>query len=357
MDEWYEEDQPNSSPFGPLQSIRKLVLRCEFESHYAPIVSEDSPLSPLLMQQRSFLPIGAYITQLEFQKPNMYLRTSFGMLSQLLHENWSYLIDCSSKEFYSTDYRSYFSDFNRFSIHFERLLRAGADINHVLVGCEGGFDEETTFCHKFYGCHFRHLIDYDLLGGYCEQYLDDTVNGSLNVLRYTRLLLRNGLSFFYGNFNGGYGSDFGYVYDTHEFDIWREFGLLGILVFTRVKRCIRIVYQLLALGYARRELHPGDLPVRNENLEFTRDLISFQHKHPDYKSDYRCLRRLVRHFDAGPLTLPQLARIAIRRAVGGVDFARRVRKLAHLMPPPLLRYVADADELLTSYPNIFKLKL
>ena len=122
--------------------------------------------------------------------------------------------------------------------------------------------------------------------------------------------------------------------------------MLGILVFTRAKRCIRIAYQLLALGYARRELHSGDLPVRNESLEFTRDLISFQHNHPEYKSEYRHLQRLVDHFDAGPLTLQQLARIAIRRAVGGVDFARRIRKLAHLTPPPLLRYVADADELL-----------
>ena len=135
------------------------------------------------------------------------------------------------------------------------------------------------------------------------------------------------------------------------------FGLMGVLIFTKQKSCMCIAYQLLALGFGRRELHPGDLPVRDVNLDLTREILDYPDDEGEWKSEFRNVRRLVRHFDAGPLTLQQLARIAIRRAVGGVDFARRVRKLAHLMAPPLLRYVADADELLTLYPNIAKLKL
>ena len=236
----YSENQ-TQSPFGPLQSVRMLVLRCEFVS-YASVVSEDSQLSSLLLEQLSSLPPGAIITQADFQKPNMYLSTSYGWLCQLFHENWSYLIDCERKYFFSSTYRSYFSDLNRFSIHFEGLLRAGADINHVLFGCAGGFMNKT-FCHKYYQCHSRDIINYDLLGGWCEQTYSDIEHDSLNILRYTQLLLRNGLSFFYGNFNSGPGADFGYV--CRGFDMWREFGLLGILVFTRAKCCISIAYQLL----------------------------------------------------------------------------------------------------------------
>ena len=123
-----------------------------------------------------------------------------------------------------------------------------------------------------------------------------------------------------------------------------------MLIFTRAKCCIRIARHLLALGYGRRELHPGDLPVREEHLCLTRDtLYVLEEVDSDgkWKSEFRDLQQLVDHFDAGPLTLQQLARIAIRRAVGGVDFARRIRKIAHLTPPPLLKYVTEADELLT----------
>ena len=48
-------------------------------------------------------------------------------------------------------------------------------------------------------------------------------------------------------------------------------------------------------------------------------------------------------FDAGPLTIQQLARIAIRRSVGEIDFERRVRALDSLLPTPLFKYVAGGD--------------
>ena len=123
-----------------------------------------------------------------------------------------------------------------------------------------------------------------------------------------------------------------------------------MLIFTRAKCCILIAHQLLALGYGRRELHPGDLPVRDEELGMDRDTIdSSECCYGELKSEARDLQKLIDHFDAGPLTLQQLSRIAIRRVVGGVNFARLIRKIAHLTPPPLLKYVAEANELLTLY--------
>ena len=83
-------------------------------------------------------------------------------------------------------------------------------------------------------------------------------------------------------------------------------GLLGELLRTKSKSCIRIAYQLLALGFGRRELHPGDLPVRDEHLKETRRILYRQPflYYPDgtltyeleWDSDFQPnVRRLVRH--------------------------------------------------------------
>ena len=315
--DWFKE-------YGPLYSARKLVLRCEFEGNYV----------EKLLLPHSSLPHGMLIMQGEFQKPNMYFSTSYGMLSRLLYENWN-LIDGLLIEKFSSSRRSYFSELTRFSIHFQRLLRTGADINHPPYGYETLFESKR----------FRELHHYDLLGGWCRQPLYYTSDDSRNILCYTKLILRNGLSFFYGDVVWDH-LDFGYCYS-----IDKEFGLIEMLIFTQTKCCIRIAYQLLALGYGRRELHRGDLTVRDEHLELTRNILDYSDIYGDEcESEFRDMQQLVDHFDAGPLTLQQLARIAIRRAVGGIDFARRIRKIAYLMPPPLLQYVADADELLTLEP-------
>ena len=105
--------------------------------------------------------------------------------------------------------------------------------------------------------------------------------------------------------------------------------------------------KLLALGYGRRELHTGSFPARDANLFATRMLLSV----PDVENNMvaQCeLRSLIDHFDAGPLTLQQLSRIAIRRAVGGADFAQQVRRIKSHIPPPLFDYVSDASEHLLS---------
>ena len=82
-----------------------------------------------------------------------------------------------------------------------------------------------------------------------------------NIIRYTRLLLRNGLSYFYGD-------------DIIKTDYcYKGNYLIFELFFSRVNCFQRIAYQLLALGVGRRELHPGDLPVRSVALEDTRFFI------------------------------------------------------------------------------------
>ena len=107
-----------------------------------------------------------------------------------------------------------------------------------------------------------------------------------------------------------------------------------------------IARQLLALGYGRRELHPAPLPLLDENLNDMRR-ASARLVPPKRKREL-LLKSLVEEFRAGPLSLQQLARIAIRRAVGGADFARKMNRLAGCIPPALLQYVADPTELMLS---------
>ena len=54
---------------------------------------------------------------------------------------------------------------------------------------------------------------------------------------------------------------------------------------------------------------------------------------------------IVCEFFSGPLTLLQLSRVEIRRAIGFRHFERRVNSLQ--LPPLLLRYVLRADEMLS----------
>lgn len=110
-----------------------------------------------------------------------------------------------------------------------------------------------------------------------------------------------------------------------------------------------IAKQLLTLGYGRRELHPPGLPLHDENLNSTRKSIQKLLAAGRFSAP-RELRSLVKLFDSGPLTLQQLSRIAIRRAVGGQDFAARVRstEFRARLPPALYCYVSDPTELMLS---------
>ena len=105
-----------------------------------------------------------------------------------------------------------------------------------------------------------------------------------------------------------------------------------------------ICHQLLALGYGRRELHPGCLPARDERLKRTRhSIVKLTSCHRDATSARRELQALVDQFDAGPLTLQQLARIAVCRSIGSIHFERYVCELSSVLPPTYFKYVTQGE--------------
>ena len=108
-----------------------------------------------------------------------------------------------------------------------------------------------------------------------------------------------------------------------------------------VPRAETLVRQLLALGYARAELHAGESgePAEGCGLRRTRGHLK---KNPTRREAGAALRRLVAEFDAGPLALKLLARIAIRRALRGPSFARLAPQLP--LPRLLLDFVILAEE-------------
>ena len=128
-------------------------------------------------------------------------------------------------------------------------------------------------------------------------------------------LLRNGLSYFLG---------------SRGVTLLRHLLWLEIPIPVDPEENVRLDFakKLLALGYGRREVHPAGLQILDENLEATRLELE----------GLKC-------YDKAVLTLQQLARIAVRRAVGGSGFARRVCSLQSQLPPSLLEYVADPMKL------------
>ena len=85
--------------------------------------------------------------------------------------------------------------------------------------------------------------------------------------------------------------------------------------------------------------------MREEQLDGTRDLLNPGGIH---RNASRVLQSLVDRFDAGPISLLQLSRIAIRRAIGGADLARRIFLISPHIRHALFQYVADPTELMQS---------
>ena len=112
-----------------------------------------------------------------------------------------------------------------------------------------------------------------------------------------------------------------------------------------------IAWQLLARGYGRCELHPASLALLDENLDDMRRVLASLSS--PMRQRELLLKSFVVLFRVGPITLQQLARIAIRRAAGGVDFARQVNRLAGDIPPALLKYVADPTEVMLSDDELY----
>ena len=100
-----------------------------------------------------------------------------------------------------------------------------------------------------------------------------------------------------------------------------------------------IAAQLLALGYGRPETHPVGVPLLEPRLDATRlAAVGKTFASGSIVSTFideekkRELLALVDRFDAGPLSLLRLARIAVRRSVAGKYFALHIRALIPLMP-------------------------
>lgn len=74
------------------------------------------------------------------------------------------------------------------------------------------------------------------------------------------------------------------------------------------------------------------------------------------RPNLRRLKSIINRFDAGPLSLLELSRIAVRRAIGDTDFKRRVRALSERVPPRLLTYIADSTELMLSDAQVRELE-
>ena len=114
--------------------------------------------------------------------------------------------------------------------------------------------------------------------------------------------------------------------------------------------CARHRASAFALGYGRRELHTDSFRARDVNLFKSRYILSHPaYRRRSYTEHYsaealREVHSLIDQFDSGPLTLQQLARFAVRRAVGGAYFGRQVRRISSHIPPLLFDYVAETNE-------------
>ena len=240
----------------------------------------------------------------------------------------------------------------------QKVIECGGDLNNFLLSRQVIFASSTSYVKgdSFIWNTYRRLHCFDLFSTLRHMYYELLVppeffkcdNVGIRIAhRFTSFLLRNGLSFFYifpMRNPEKIPVDWAWESDSANKSMLQPLFLQhprmpeSLLPFAR-----GIAQQLLALGYGRRELHPAPLPLLDEHLDDTcRALALYQ---SEWKNE---LQSLVQLFRESPLSLQRLARIAVRRAVGGADFARQVRRLAGHIPLALVQYVADPTELMLS---------
>ena len=249
----------------------------------------------------------------------------------------------------------------------QRQIENGADLNgYMAVRCvmsSGKHLDYSEFNHLEY-IGLMSCLNFYLLKVHKVHF------GSFQMLLNT--LLRNGFSVFLDQNTKNIFefpllkvscyfmqsvSDFGHASQLPNFSFFSLlFEVFGV---AHLKFNMSICEQLLALGYGRRELRPHVIPVYDENLKITRDSIEFLEAIVRNQLDMSIvdsdesifaveLQALVDSFDAGPLSLLQLSRIAVRRSIGGVHFVHHIKAISLLLPPLLYDYVADPTELLHS---------
>ena len=254
----------------------------------------------------------------------------------------------------------------------QRQIDNGADLNaYMSVLCaiksRKAFELKFSLKSRFSGLEYYGLVSYlcmccsSINMSHSRNFSDKVHFDSFQLLLIT--LLRNGFSVFLDEKDNFY--EFPLLTDSNNligFDV-KSLGFLGLLIqefgIDYLKFSRNICKQLLALGYGRRELHPQGVPLYDENLEDTRQVLqkyksqldsdeSISSSDSDKSIIAAELQAILDAFDAGPLSLLQLSRIAVRRAIGGVHFARHMKALSSLLPPLLYDYVADPTELLNS---------
>lgn len=314
---------------GPLLNDGFTFLACEFESDSEPLTV---PLNSTVLPTALHLPTSSLPALSEstfvrcyFSEPHLHFYKCYAKLTRFLIDLNSYIGG------YVYPFRVSQMKLGH-KKHLEKIFESGADINRLMpvksVSFSVGLNKKTII-------NWRNVICLDLF------HLND-IRGRSGAFLYVRhielhstlkFLLHHGLSFFHGNPIGSYNKPDGesllrtffgsYPYSNRSLPAARAIAL-----------------QLLALGYGRLEVHTAGVRPRDESLIDTRrHMASLQLSHAEAARE---LEAIVEHFDSGPLTLQQLSRIAVRRAVGGGDFARRVREV--ILPPTVLNYVAEASE-------------
>ena len=312
---------------GPLRYSTATSLRCEFESDSEALtVSIDKGTPPLMLYQPSSLPCDKIFFVCEFNEDDTEsgLYKFYGKFARVVYEMLTLELLFGKQ----------------IERQFRAVLESGADLNLMLPFRYGlWYSQEREKRWVKLECYD---LFFDVLEAYyqADHYI---VKRWINLRNILKFLLDNGLCFFYYTIYLNRAL-IGYeLPETSESLLqpfeWSELPL-PLLPLVRA-----IALQLLALGYGRRELHTGSFPARDANLSATRSLMAVMLEENDMEAR-RELQSLVDHFDAGPLTLLQLARIAVRRAVGGADFARQVRRIKSHIPPLLFDYVAEPSEYL-----------
>ena len=223
-----------------------------------------------------------------------------------------------------------------------KQLESGADLNLYWISEHGLYsssrDPLWRMCRFVDTISLMHFLYPMALHTTCSSCVQTP--SEFNAM--LKFALRNGFSYFLGCVNDVNVSD--------EYEKRSRWSIISRL-FRRQRLSLfpfamGVAAQLLSLGYGRRELHPACLPVFDGHLDATRDAL-FELLDIGEVIGAGQLQLLIESFDAGPLTLRELSRIAIRRAVGGAYFERRVRALkGSFLPAPLLKYVADPTELM-----------
>lgn len=337
---------------GPLANI-ETCLYCQFESSCESLtLSVDSTTAPRVLHPQSTLPCEMSVVFCKLSENPSFCKY-YGKLNHL---------------FTQLNFGSNHMQHRYFPTELMKVIDSGADLNsHLIVSLFSFSPIERPNFPKTYrelDCSSPFAYFLDLCIDINSYQHDVAYRAILEMDSYVRVLLHNGLAYFYFN-PLDYSKRIQYSNDeeVHYYEGESIFQLLfDCLPKGYLSPLFRgICHQLLALGYGRRELHPADFHVDDEHLDATRRALRLFPSERSYFNQnifdgdiYQTipsaadaeLKALISSFDAGPLSLQQLSRIAIRRAVGGAMFHRHMQRIAQLLPSALHKYVAEPTEML-----------